>query len=98
MLKQGIHFDVPASTYFADPCEGPSLTQSIAKILLEQSPLHAWHAHPRLGGKPDEPEAYDSAKAIGNAAHKLMIGRGKEIMVLEFDTFRTKDSQQIRDD
>lgn len=98
MLEQGIHFDVPSGTYFEDPCKAPSLTQSIAKILIDQSPLHAWHAHPRLGGKVDPVEDYEPAKAIGNAAHKLMIGRGKDIMVLEFDNFRTKDAQTIRDD
>jgi hypothetical protein len=98
MLEQGIHFDVPSAVYFADPCERPSLTQSIAKVLIEQSPLHAWHAHPRLGGKPDEPDdAYNSAQAIGNAAHKLMIGRGKEIEVVDLDSWRGKAADQRRE-
>ncbi len=68
-LAQGIHLSVPSAVYFADPAAQPSLTQSIAKILIEKSPLHAWHEHPRLGGKPDEPDdTYSSARAIGSAS------------------------------
>jgi hypothetical protein len=100
-LGQGIHFDVPASVYFSDPAPQPSLTQSIAKILLEQSPLHAWHQHPRLGAKAaDEGEVdkYDSAQAIGNAAHKLLIGRGKDVAVGDFDAWRSKEAKAFRED
>lgn len=98
MLEVGIHFDVPSADYFADPAPQPSLTQSIAKVLIEKSPLHAWHEHPRLGGKPDEPaEQYVSAQAIGNAAHALMIGRGKEVEVVDLDSWRGKASDQRRE-
>ena len=104
MLEQGIHFDVPSAVYFADPCPQPSLTQSLAKVLIERSPLHAWHEHPQLGAKPaddsdpeDEPvEKYDPAKAIGNAAHALMIGRGKEIAVADFDSWRKGEAKKVR--
>jgi len=97
-LDQGIHFDVPSAVYFADPAPQPSLTQSIAKTLIDYSPLHAWHEHPRLGGRPDEPpEQYVSAQAIGNAAHKLMIGRGKEIEVVDLDSWRGKAADQRRE-
>jgi hypothetical protein len=94
----GIFLDMSAATYFADPCPEPSLTQSIAKVLIERSPAHARLAHPRLN--PDyrsDDEGYDKAKAIGNAAHKLTIGRGKEICIIEADNFRTKVAQETRD-
>lgn len=94
--KPGIYTDMAAATYFADPCPAPSLTQSVAKILLEKSPLHAWHAHPRLNPDyhHDDATKYD----VGNIAHKLIIGRGKEIVVLEeFDDWRTKASKEARD-
>lgn len=97
MLSPGIYTDMSSADYFADPCEKPSLTQSIAKILLERSPLHAWHAHPRLGGKVNGPEDYVAAQAIGNAAHKLLLERGKDIVVIEADNFRTKQAQETRD-
>lgn len=101
-LPPGIHRLVDPAVYFADPCEEPSLTQSVAKILLEQSPLHACWAHPRLAvpaaEEDDGAEKYDKAKAIGNAAHALMLGRGKSLAVGDFDSWRGKKPQEYRDD
>jgi hypothetical protein len=98
-IKPGIHLDMSAKDYFADPCRPEaSLTQSIAKILNERSPAHAWLQHPALNPYyREDDEGYDKAKAIGNAAHKLMIGRGKEVCIIEADNFRTKDAQATRD-
>ena len=48
-LDAGIH-DIPPREYHADPCPAPSLSRSIAKLLVERSPAHAYAAHPRLGG------------------------------------------------
>lgn len=96
-LGPGFHYDVPTSDYFADPCERPSLTQSIAKVLIERSPAHAWVQHARLNPnwKPDDPTKYD----VGNIAHRLLLGRGKEIVIVEgYDDWRTKDAKAVRDD
>lgn len=92
----GIFPDCPTADYFADPCPAPSLTQSVAKILLEQSPLHAWHAHPRLN--PDYRHDDDRKFDVGNIAHALLLGRGKSIVVLEFDDWRTKAAKEARDE
>lgn len=93
--KPGIFTNMPTADYFADCCPQPSLTQSVAKILLAKSPLHAWHAHPRLN--PDYHHDDDTKFDVGNVAHKLMIGRGKEVVVLEFDDWRTKAAKEARD-
>lgn len=98
MIEPGIHLNMTAAEYFKDPAPCPSLTQSIAKILLDRSPRHAWHAHPRLGAKErvvEEP--YVSAQAIGNAAHKLFLGRGKEVVIIEANDFRTNAAKETRD-
>lgn len=97
ITEPGVYLDMAAADYFADPCPAPSLTQSVAKILLDRSPLHAYGAHPRLGGEADRAEDYVSAQAIGNAAHKLFLGRGKEIVVIEAPDFRTKEARATRD-
>lgn len=79
-IAPGLYATMPANEYFADPCPPPSLTQSIAKIIINQSPLHAWHAHPRLNPNFQSDEGdYTKARAIGNAAHRILLGRGKTL-------------------
>lgn len=93
-LPPGIHLDIASADYFADPCAEPSLTQSIASVLLERSPRHAALRHPRLNPAWEPYE--DSKFNIGNAAHKLLIGRGKELVIVEADDWRTKDAKAAR--
>ena len=47
----GIYPGISAADYHADCAPEPSLSSSIARTLLAQSPLHAYHAHPRMGGR-----------------------------------------------
>lgn len=96
ITEPGIFLDVPSADYFADPCPEPSLTQSTAKILLDRSPRHAWKYHPRLNPawEPSENKKF----AIGNAAHSLMLGRGKELSVIAADDWRTKAAKELRDE
>lgn len=99
--KPGIYRDISEADYRADPCPRPSLTQSICKVLLDNSPLHAMMEHPRLADpdvEDDETEKYVKAQAIGNAAHKLMLGRGKDIAVIKADSFRGGAAKDSRDD
>jgi hypothetical protein len=93
--KLGIYRGIVPSDYHADPCPEPSLTQSIAKILLERSPRHAWTAHPRLNH--DWEEDNDKKFDLGNVAHALVLGCGKDFEILPFDDYRTKAAQQARD-
>lgn len=97
ITQPGLYLDMPTADYFGDCCPEPSLTQSIAKILLDRSPLHAWHAHPKLN--PDFRADDDTKFDVGNIAHKLMIGRGKEIAVLEgFDDWRKAAAKEAREE
>lgn len=108
--KPGIYPDVASADYFADPCPTPSLTQSIVKVLLKYSPGHARLEHPRLSAVSPtkfgtlvsaiqddaEPEKYVVSQAIGNAAHALLLGRGKEIAIGNFDNWRGKDAKEFK--
>ena len=97
----GIYRDIAAADYHRDPCPAPSFSQSIGKILLDASPAHARLAHPRLynpGASEVDVEKYDIAKAIGDAAHALLLGRGKLIAQGDFDAWRSKDAQKFRAD
>jgi hypothetical protein len=73
----------------------PSLSASIARILLTKTPRHAWLAHPRLN-----PHYRDERKPEfdrGEAAHALLIGKGRKIAVLPFDDFRSKAAKEARE-
>lgn len=95
--KPGLYKGMSAEDYFADPCVEPSFSQSLAKILIDQSPLHARQAHPRLAepieGDDEEVEKYDKVKAIGNAAHAIMIRRGKKLAIIDAPNFKAKAAQ-----
>jgi hypothetical protein len=89
-------YTIPASEYHADPCESPSLSNSIAQILLSKSAAHAWQAHPRLNPhyRPDNDPKFD----IGTAAHALLLeGSAAKIVVVEADDWRTKAAKEMRD-
>lgn len=99
--RPGIFRDFDTAAYFADPCVEPSFTQSLAKILIEQSPLHAYQAHPRLNvpaadEDDGETEKYNKAQAIGNAAHSLMLDRGKVLAVADFENWKKKEAQVFK--
>lgn len=96
--KPGIYRDFDVAKYHADPCPEPSLRQSDAKLILEKSPLHVYCKNPRLGGEPNGEREYEKAKIIGDAAHALMIGRGKDISVCEdFSDWRRAEARDWRD-
>jgi hypothetical protein len=73
MITAGIH-TIPEADYHADPAPAPSLSSTLARLILAKSPLHAWTAHPRLNPnwEPIEKKTFD----IGRAAHRAVLGRG----------------------
>lgn len=78
-LTTGLHF-IDAETYHADPCATPSLSSTIAKLLIRQSPLHAWTASPRLNPnwEPVNKKTFD----IGRAAHRAILGKGGDYVTI----------------
>ena len=95
-MNEGIHPDIPEATYHADPCEAPSLSNSIARMLLSRSPMHAWHAHPRLN-PAYEPRDGNAAMDAGTIIHKILLGRGSAIEVVDAPDWRTKAAKEARD-
>jgi PDDEXK-like domain of unknown function (DUF3799) len=93
-LPPGIHYDVPAAAYHADPCEKPSLSSSIAKVILEKTPKHAWIAHPRLN--PDFKPPAAPKFNLGSVVHELMLGKGLGFDIVLADDYRTKAAQASR--
>lgn len=95
IVKPGI-YDIPESIYHSDPVIEPSLSNSIARILLDQSPMHARHAHVRLN--PNRPEVeVTTAMDKGSALHKIILGKGADIHIIKADDYRKSETREIRD-
>lgn len=95
-MTPGIH-RIDPTAYHADALTPePSLSSTLAKKLLWQSPRHAWHASPRLN--PDhEPEVKD-AFDIGSAAHTMLLSVGQRIHVVDAGDWKKKAAQAERDE
>ena len=70
----------------------PRLHQSIAKILVTQSPLHGWHQafHP-------EPEDFSEMLNRGTLCHALLLG-GSEIVEVDANDWRTNAAKSQREE
>lgn len=84
-MPSDLLLNVSHGDYHGDNFEGsPRLSRSIAVRLLHQSPLHAWTAHPKLGGMPiEEPEEDAQVQArldTGSLIHQLLLGSGPELV------------------
>lgn len=89
MAEAGV-YDIPESIYFADPVPSGSLSCSGAKLLLPPScpALFFWEQdHP-----PEPKQEFE----FGSAVHKIVLGSGPEIAVLDFENWRTKASQEAK--
>jgi hypothetical protein len=91
--KPGV-YEMHLRRYLADPCPEPSLNTGTVAALSHQSPLHAYHQHPRLGAAARE----SATRAdIGSAIHAKVLG-GAPVVYLAFDDWRTNAAQRERDE
>lgn len=79
IIAPGLH-SISADAYHSDPAPQPSLSSSLARLILNRSPLHAWTAHPRLNPawEPTEKKTFD----IGRAAHRAVLGAGADFVAI----------------
>lgn len=92
----GIH-DIPSGAYHAGPTDQPALSASIAKIIVNRSPLHAWNAHRQLNPnwRPDERDGFD----LGSAAHILFLEGARfaeKVATIDATDWRTKVAKEHR--
>lgn len=92
-LDPGFH-RIDKATYLADPCRRPSLNSSIASLLLNRSPAHAFAAHPRMGGHRSDPTA---AMVNGTLIDSLLCGGDADIIESPYDEYRTNEAKAWRD-
>lgn len=94
-MKPGV-YSMGDIAYHNDPCDEPSLSASIAKVLLAQSPLHAFHQHPRLNAnfRPTVSATFD----LGTVVHDLFLrGIDDTAAIIDAADWRTKVAQEARD-
>lgn len=92
----GFYTDMTAAKYHADPCPAPSLSSSIAKVLVNETPRHAWFAHPRLNPRLERGD--ESKFDLGSVVHEFLLGKGGGYEVLAFDNWTTKAAKEARDE
>ena len=72
----------------------PGFSASLAKTLIEKSPLHAWSEHPLYGAKGKKPT---KEMDFSSVVHAIVLGKGKRFKPLDYDDWRTKDARAARD-
>jgi hypothetical protein len=93
-MNPGI-YNLTAENYHADPAPVASLSSSIANILIDQSPLHAYLAHPRLNLRYQREE--DSRFDLGSAAHMMLLERREDKIVrVQAKDWRTNAAKDAR--
>lgn len=80
-------YDMPEDVYHADPVPGGSLSFSGAKKLLPPS------CPARFKWDHDHPPQSTQAMELGTAAHKLVLGEGATLVVVDAENWRTKAAQ-----
>ena len=95
-MNAGFHLGVPAAQYHSDPAPQPSLSNSVAQILLRESPRKAWFSHPRLNS--DYREEHESKFDLGTCAHAVLLENdASRIVIVDADDWRTKAAKEQRD-
>jgi hypothetical protein len=93
----GIYADIPEDEYHADPCEEPSLSRSVIKMLISKSPAHIAHCHPKLNPNP-QPEKSESKFDLGTACHALLLEGEDKAEIIDAADWRTAKAKESRDE
>ena len=92
ITEPGLYPGIPADDYHRDPVAGGSLSSSGARALLPPS-CPARYRHDQDHGQTPK-RHYD----IGHLAHKLVLGEGNSIAIIDAGDWRTKAAKTERDE
>lgn len=95
ITKPGKYTDIPPSAYFPEPCPAPAFTNSLIKLLIEETPKDAAYAHPAINA-PLEEVAASLAKRRGDVVHQLALGKGRGYAVGQWDAWRSNDAKAFK--
>lgn len=85
-LPPGMYDQLPADEYHRDP----ALSASGMKLLLDPG-CPALYRHDR-----DNPQPPKATFDFGHAAHRIVLGDGAKLRVLDYDDWKTKAAQQAK--
>lgn len=89
--------ELTPAEYHADQTgDTPTLSASIATLLVTKSPAHAYTAHPRLNPNYQRDDDEDRF-AGGTVAHALLLEGLDVAHVCHYDSWRSKDAKEARD-
>ena len=86
--------DMPFKRYLADPTPEPSLTSSLIRDLLASAPRYVEENTSRLN--PDYRESSTEKFDLGSAAHQVLIGGGRRIAWIPYDSYRSGAAKAAR--
>lgn len=83
-------YTIPEDVYHGDPVPGGSLSSTGARAILPPgTPAHfAYQRRTR---------AHKKVWDLGTAAHAIALGTGPDIVIIDADSYRTKDARETRD-
>lgn len=93
-MVPGLH-EVAERDYHRDPCPVPSLSASIAKLVLS-CPRKAWHAHPRLNPDWSDDRESTNEQDFGSACHARVLGKGADVVVVDAKNWQTNAAKNAR--
>ena len=91
IIEQPGIYDIPEDLYHSDPVPGGSLSYSGAKKLLPPS------CPAKFKYEREHPPQPSQAMELGSAAHKLVLGVGADIVVMDYEDWRTKAAREARE-
>lgn len=95
-MTPGLYFDIAEDRYHADDMGAElRLSVSIAQSLVLESEAHAYLRHPRLGGQAVVPT---SAMDRGSLIHALLLGKGRELAIIECEDWKSPKNRALRDE
>lgn len=90
---------IEAEHYHSDPAPRPSMSSGLLAKVVSQTVAAAKEDHPRLGA-PKTPEDLIAEREkkydLGTVAHTLVLGVGREIVVIEEADWKKKAAQDAR--
>jgi len=96
-LTPGIYPSISIDDYVFDRlCETPTLSSSVANVILDRSLAHARLKHARFNPAIILEQDFSRPANFGSAVHAMVFG-GSHIVVIDADGYTTKEAKGLRD-